>query len=133
MAGRREQPYAASLNTTPAAIQACVFDRYKQQREQEGFTVIVYVQLLQTAALKRDVFVQKVEKFLSHILPVLFSVNCHQTVTFARTVFSFGGECSTLKGFSYHGVTFLLVLFSEFPGLFHKIHQSGEHGNVTRL
>lgn len=36
-------------------------------------------------------------------------------------------------GSSYYGVTFSLVLFSKLSGLFHKVHQSGEHGNVTRL
>lgn len=30
-------------------------------------------------------------------------------------------------------VTFSLVLFSELSGLFHEVHQSGEHGNVTWL
>ena len=42
-------------------------------------------------------------------------------------------KCSRFLGSSYCGVNVLLVLFSELSRLLHKVHQGGEHGDVTRL
>lgn len=56
-------------------------------------------------------------------------------MTLACFFFSFT-SLQKMQGWVQHvkeSVTFLLVVFSEFSGLFHKVHQSGEHGDVTWL
>lgn len=65
----------------------------------------------------------------SHPRQLLPEYDCDKRLSSGKCV----DECSTLKRFSHCRVSDLLGQFGELSGFLHKIHQSGEHGDVSWL